>query len=291
MALDKLYKEKFVISFEIFPPKTAAGEENLWNELEILSRYHPDYVSVTYGAGGSTREKTLEIALKIRDNFNIQPLVHFTCVGSGRAEIEAYLKEVKSKGIRDILALRGGPPFGEHEFRAPADGFAHANELIEFIRSINGFTIAAAAYPEGHIEAPDLDTDMDNLKRKVDAGVNFIITQLFYNNNDYYDFMDRVEKKGIKIPVVPGIMPVTSLGQIEKITSLCGAAIPDKLTSVLESCDSNSSICDAGLEYSIEQCRELKSWGVPGFHIYTVNRSLAVKRIMDALDLVKDTDK
>ncbi|PKL36194.1 MAG: methylenetetrahydrofolate reductase [NAD(P)H] [Spirochaetae bacterium HGW-Spirochaetae-1] len=285
MRLNTLYNNKFAVSFEIFPPKTAEGEKNLWKELDILSSHKPDFVSVTYGAGGTTRVKTLEIALKVRDKYGIPPLVHFTCVGAGKNEIEAYLQEVKSHGIENILALRGDPPVGESRFTPHPDGFSHASELIDFIKSINGFTIAAAGYPEGHLEAPDLDTDIDNLKKKVDAGAQFIITQLFYNNDAFYDFMDSVEKKGIGVPIIPGIMPVTSLAQIQKITGLCGASVPDRLLGILKSCGSKDSICEAGLDYSIEQCHELKTWGVPGFHIYTINKSMAVTRIMDALGL------
>lgn len=285
MKIIDLYRERFVVSFEIFPPKTPQGEDGLRQALSDLSGYQPQYISVTYGAGGSTQEKTLELALRLRDTLGILPLVHFTCVGAGRAEIRRYLDEIRKNGIENILALRGDPPKGEARFTPPPDGFAYANELVSFIRSIDGFTIGVAGYPEKHLEAPDMRTDLDNLKRKVDAGADFIITQLFYNNEDYYRFMDRLAGMGITVPVIPGIMPVTSLSQVDRVTSMCGAKVPGELLKRLETCTGNDSICEAGIEYSIRQCIELKSWGVPGLHFYTLNRAQAIKRIMDATGL------
>lgn len=285
MKIIDLYRERFVVSFEIFPPKTPQGEDGLRQALADLSGYQPQYISVTYGAGGSTQEKTLELALRLRDTLGILPLVHFTCVGAGRAEIRRYLDEIRKNGIENILALRGDPPKGEARFTPPPDGFSYANELVSFIRSIDGFTIGVAGYPEKHLEAPDMRTDLDNLKRKVDAGADFIITQLFYNNEDYYRFMDRLAGMGITVPVIPGIMPVTSLSQVDRVTSMCGAKVPGELLKRLETCTGNDSICEAGIEYSIRQCIELKSWGVPGLHFYTLNRAQAIKRIMDATGL------
>ncbi len=285
MKIGDLYKDKFTVSFEIFPPKTMQGEESLTQALSELSEYQPQYISVTYGAGGSTQEKTLELSLKLRDSLGILPLVHFTCVGAGREKILQFLEEVKRKGIENILALRGDPPQGQARFVPPPDGFSYASELVEFIRRIDGFSIGVAGYPEKHVEAPDMETDLKNLRKKVDAGADFIITQLFYNNNDFYTFVDRVHKMGISIPVIPGIMPVTNLSQIDKITSMCGAAIPPELMNRLTSCDSTVTLCEVGIEYSITQCEELRSWGVPGFHFYSLNRAQAVKRILDALHL------
>lgn len=281
--LDLYNTQKLTLSFEIFPPKTERGHEILWHEMEVLSHLNPGYISVTYGAGGSTRDKTLEIALKIKNTYKITPLVHFTCVGSGRDEIKKYIQIVKKAGIHNILALRGDPPQGETTFTPPKDGFAYASELVQYIRSIDDFIIAVAGYPEGHMEALDLETDIDNLKRKVDAGANFIITQLFYNNNDFYSFIDKIVQKGITIPVIPGIMPVTNLAPIKKITSMCGATIPRKLVDRLQHCPSDDILCDAGIDYSIEQCRELKKWGVKGFHFYTLNRSQVVKKIIESI--------
>ncbi|HSV97602.1 MAG TPA: methylenetetrahydrofolate reductase [NAD(P)H] [Spirochaetota bacterium] len=285
MKIIDLYRERFVVSFEIFPPKTQQGEDGLKQALAELSGYQPQYISVTYGAGGSTQEKTLELALRLRDALGILPLVHFTCVGAGRDEIRRYLDEVKKNGIENILALRGDPPKGEARFTPPPDGFAYANELVSFIRSIDGFAIGVAGYPEKHLEAPSMEADLENLKRKVDAGADFIITQLFYSNEDYYRFMDRLARLGITVPVIPGIMPVTNLSQVDRVTSMCGAKVPDELIRRLDACTGGDSICEAGIEYSIKQCVELKSWGVPGLHFYTLNRAQAVKRIMDATGL------
>lgn len=283
MKLDKLYNEKFVISFEIFPPKTPLGAENLCHELQLLSVQKPDFVSVTYGAGGSTRNQTLEIALQIRNDYNITPLVHFTCVGASKNNIRAYLEEVKSNGIDNILALRGDPPAGETSFTARADGFAHADELIAFIRGIDHFTIAAAGYPEVHTEALSKKDDLLNLKKKTDAGADFIITQLFYDNNAFYDYINNITKLGINVPIVPGIMPITSRGQISRLIQLSGTKIPPALMAALEKCDTPEAETETGLEFSIKQCDELKSWGVKGLHIYTMNKSNTVLRIMNEL--------
>ena len=209
--------------------------------------------------------------------------MHFTCVGSGKKEIARYLEIVKKKEIINILALRGDPPTGEEHFVPPPDGFSHANELVEFIKGLDDFAIAVAGYPEGHIEADDIDTDIDNLKRKVDAGADFIITQLFYDNDDFYSFINKITQKGISVPVIPGIMPVTSLAQITKITGMCGAKIPKKLFAELQQCQSDETICKTGIEYSTRQCLELKQWGVQGFHFYTLNKSAAVKKIIESL--------
>ncbi len=286
MRINELYASTFTVSFEIFPPKTPQGEANLAQALRDLSGYQPQYISVTYGAGGSTQERTLELALELRDRMGILPMVHFTCVGAGRERIRRFLDRVKESGIENILALRGDPPQGMERFEPPPDGFAHANELVDYIRkSIEGFTIGVAGYPEKHLEAPDLETDLLNLKRKVDAGADFIITQLFYDNEDFYRFMDRVRRMGIAVPVIPGIMPITSLSQIDRITRMCGAKIPAPLMKRLQACGTDDALCEAGVEYSIAQCAELRSWGVPGFHFYSLNKSQAVKRVLDALGL------
>ena len=285
MKIDSLYKPHFTVSFEIFPPKTPEGEQSLARALAELSGYQPQYISVTYGAGGSTQEKTIELALRLRNSMGILPLVHFTCVGAGREKIRGFLEEVKRHGIENILALRGDPPQGQERFTPPPDGFSHANELVAFIRAFGGFSIGVAGYPEKHIEAPYMETDLLNLKRKVDAGADFIITQLFYDNADFFRFMDRVRALGISLPVIPGIMPIMNLSQIDRITRMCGARIPDGLKKKLLACESAASLCEAGIEYSIRQCAELKSFGVPGFHFYSLNKASAIKRILDALGL------
>ena len=276
-----LYRKRFTVSIEIFPPKTDEGEKNLWRELSRIKKIDPGFISVTYGAGGSTREKTLDIALDVKNNMGITPLVHFTCVGSPRKEIESFLNMVKDNKINNIMALRGDPPAGHDTFKPHPEGFAYANELVEFIRSVNGFTIAVAGYPEGHTEAPDLETDIVNLKKKVDAGADLILTQLFFNNNHFYDFMDRIEKAGISIPVVPGIMPITGLKQITRINDLSGADIPPELMEKLRCCDTEDQQSEAGIEFSMRQCSELRDWGVPGIHLYTLNRARAALKIAE----------
>ena len=286
MKLSENYKNRFTVSFEFFPPKTPQGEENLMKEIAVLAAYKPAFVSVTYGAGGSTRSKTLQIALNIKEKYKIEPLVHFTCVGSGRKDIEEYLNEVKSKGIDNILALRGDPPAGETKFTPAPDGFSYANELMAYIKELNGFTVAVAGYPECHPESANIDIDTDNLKKKVDEGAEFILTQLFFDNEKFYRFMDIIRKKGITIPVVPGIMPITSFKQIEKITEMSKTThVPSVLLENLKLCPPEQLICDVGIEYTINQCIELKKWGVPGLHLYSLNKSAPLKRILDGLNL------
>lgn len=283
MKIIEKFKKDFLISFEIFPPKTEAGTERLMNELKTLSAYSPAYISVTYGAGGSTREKTLDLALDLKDKFNVEPLVHFTCVGADRDGITDYINIVKTNKLENILALRGDPPEGQDKFIPPENGFAYANELVEHISGMEGFCIAVAGYPEGHVEAPDLDTDIDNLKRKIDAGGEYVITQLFFDNEDFYRFYDKTQQKGINVPILPGIMPVTNLTQLEKIIGMFDPKIPAGLRDRLESASSNDDMYKAGVEYSVNQCRELKSFGIPGFHFYPLNKAGAVSVIIDSL--------
>jgi methylenetetrahydrofolate reductase (NADPH) len=287
MSLQQLYKNKSPLSFEIFPPKTDNGKIQLFNELQVLSKYNPAFISVTYGAGGSTRNKTFDYALEIKKSLKIEPVIHFTCVSHSRTEIKNYLDKMKNNNINNILALRGDPPKGEEKFTAPIDGFSYANQLVEFISTLGNFNIAVAGYPEGHIEAKDFKTDLTNLKKKVDAGAEIIITQLFFDNNDFFIFSDELLKMDINIPVIPGIIPVTGINQIEKISNLCGAKIPDKLISQLSKYKDEKDIYNAGIEYSIRQCEELKIWGVPAFHFYTLNKSDACVKIIDALNLNK----
>ena len=196
-------------------------------------------------------------------------------------EVKDYINLISEKGIKNILALRGDPPEGEKVFAPPENGFAYANELVDFIKSSGDFTIGVAGYPEGHIEALDYDTDIDNLMRKIDAGADFIITQLFYNNNDFYKFKDILAKKNITIPLVPGIMPVTGQTMIKAITDICGATIPDELRQTLGKCKSDEDVCRAGIDYSIKQCAELKSWDIPGFHFFSMNKSGPVQMIIN----------
>jgi methylenetetrahydrofolate reductase (NADPH) len=272
------------ISFEVFPPKTPQGVENLYTALKDLSEFSPAYVSVTYGAMGTTRELTRELALGIRARLGIETVPHFTCVGSTRAEISAYLNSLKAAGIEKILALRGDPPQGETQFVRPIDGFAYANELVAYIRGMNGFRIWVAGYPEGHIEAPSREVDLENLKRKVDAGADGIITQLFFDNRDFFDFVERCRKIGIVVPIVPGIMPILNTKQISRIASMCGAKLPAELCNRLEACgDDAEAMAQTGIEWALAQVRGLIDRGVPGIHFYILNQARSVRGILDSL--------
>lgn len=272
------------LSFEVFPPKTEKGHHTLMKEMETLAAFSPEYISVTYGAGGSTRDRTLDIALEIRDRFDITPLVHFTCVGFSADEVEEYIRTIRKKGISDILALRGDPPAGEENFRPHPEGFGHADELVRFIKSREDFHVAVAGYPEGHIEAPDLDTDITYLKQKVDAGGELIITQLFFDNRDFFTFIDKIRSRGIEVPVTAGIMPVTGIQQIERSIELSGAKIPPALQQLLDRYDSDEDLRKAGLEYSTRQCEELRESGATeGFHFYTLNRAASTSAILEGL--------
>ena len=223
---DMLVENSFTLLFEVFPPKREGSIEELYGVIETLKEWNPSFISVTYGAGGSTRGKTVEIASTIKNELGAEALTHLTCVQSTRDDIAAILDELKERGIENILALRGDPPDGSERFVRTEGGFGHANELVEFVGSRGEFSIGVAGYPEGHIEAPNLEVDLINLKRKVDAGADFITTQLFFNNEDFYRFRDDALSLGIKIPIIPGIFPIFSYKQIEKMTSMCGARCP-----------------------------------------------------------------
>ena len=290
MKLKEIYSSnKPVISFEIFPPKGADVDEKieaLFIELKKLCKYNPSFISVTYGAGGSTRERTLELVLKIKNELHVPPMPHFTCVGTTRKEILDYLKLVADAEILNILALRGDPPLGETEFKKPEDGFGFANELTEYIRANTDLGIAVAGYPEGHKDCGSIELDIINLKRKVDAGADVIITQLFYDNSYFFDFIERVEKAGISVPVIPGIMPITNIAQTEKMATLCGAKMPDKLVRQLAKFENDKdSAKQAGIEYALVQCRELLDNNVKGLHFCTLNKADVSSIILNALSL------
>jgi methylenetetrahydrofolate reductase (NADPH) len=280
-----------IISFEVFPPKSDAALDNLRRVLPELIELRPTYVTVTYGALGSTRERTLEIAVLIRREYGHESACHLTCVGSSRAELDRILHEIHAAGIENIVALRGDPPKGEASFRPPPDGYSHANELVAHIRhferasnSSTQFGIAVAGYPEKHIEAPDHVIDLANLKRKVDAGADLIITQLFYDNTHYFRFVESARAIGITQPIVPGLLPILSVKQIRRITSLCGSTIPASLHGELESAgDDDTAAESVGVRQCVRQAKELIERGVPGIHFYVLNKSSHMRRIMDEL--------
>jgi methylenetetrahydrofolate reductase (NADPH) len=276
-------------SFEFFPPKTDEGERNLGRALAELSRMDPTFVSVTYGAAGSTTEKrkTVEIVSSIKATHGLEAMAHFTCVGATVDELRDMLDTMRDAGIRNVLALRGDPPAGETEWKATEGGLEYSRELIELIRSDYDFTIGAACFPEVHIHADSADSDLRYCKEKVDAGARFLITQLFFENATYWDFVARAREIGIDVPIIPGIMPITNYAQIRRITSLCGSNIPDYLLRELGlRVDQPDAVADFGVAYATLQCADLLAKGAPGIHFYTLNRSTATRAILSALRCV-----
>jgi len=275
------------ISFEIFPPKTEQGDVALFSHLERLKEYQPGFISCTYGAGGSTQTRTVELCQVIQERFGQIATSHFTCVGATRDELTKWLDYAGAAGIHNIMALRGDPPQGETEFKPVPGGLSYANELVELIKEHTPDTgIGVAGYPEKHGEAPDMATDLANLKRKVDAGADAIFTQLFYVNDNFFRFRDQLTEMGVSIPVVAGIMPITSFARIKRITAMCGAVFPESLSAELEAVqEDDGAQFEIGVNYAIEQCRELIDQGVAGIHFYVLNKSEATERILDALNL------
>jgi methylenetetrahydrofolate reductase (NADPH) len=281
---DRLHARSPFFSFEFFPPKTDAGVEALMATLTTLRGLDPAYVSITYGAGGSTRERSVEIARRIRDEIGLEVMAHVTCAGSGVAELRALFRQLEAAGISNVLALRGDPPRGSTEFAPVADGFAHASDLIGLLEREFDFCIAAACYPEKHPEAPSLHVDLDHLERKVAAGARFLITQLFFDNAQYYEFVARARARGITVPIVPGIMPITNYDQIARFTAMCGATIPASLLAELEARrDEPEAVSDLGVAFATAQCIDLLEHGVPGIHFYTLNKSPATRAVVSAL--------
>jgi methylenetetrahydrofolate reductase (NADPH) len=271
-------------SFEFFPPKDAAGVDRLFETIAELEPYRPDYVSVTYGAGGSTRRLTLDLVRRIKRDTGIEAMAHLTCVGATKDELATVLDEFRESGVENVIALRGDPPRGQTQFVKTEGGFANAVELIRLARVRHDFCIAAACYPEKHLEAADAEIDLAHLKAKVDAGVEFLVTQLFFDNRDYFGFVERARAIGIRVPIIAGIMPITNLSQTKRFTALCGARIPAGLLAKLEaSAHDEDAVRAIGVDYATAQCRELVSGGVPGIHFYTLNRSLATRHILDRL--------
>ena len=281
---DKLKSSSPVFSFEFFPPKDETGFQNLFETIEQLKPANPAFVSVTYGAGGSTRSKTVDLVGKIKNDITLEAMAHLTCVGHKKDEIVSVLESLKACGIENVLALRGDPPKGEDQFVKTEGGFGYANELVSFVKSKFSFCVGGACYPEGHIECKDLSQDMDNLKRKVDCGVDFLITQLFFDNNHYFDFMDRAQGAGISIPILPGIMPILNLKQSQRFTKICGASLSDSLLAKFEGVEDDlEKVREIGINHAIDQCRDLLQSGAPGIHFYTLNRSKATLAILENL--------
>jgi methylenetetrahydrofolate reductase (NADPH) len=286
MNLKELYaSDKCVLSFELFPPKTDAGVSELMKVVGELAVHKPDYFTCTYGAGGSTRERTMSIAAGVRKQYGIPVASHLTCVGSTREQLREYLNAAREHGIDYIVALRGDPPKGESEFRPVDGGLSYANELVAMLRAeFPQFGIAVAGYPETHQEAPNADVDLANLKRKVDAGADVIITQLFYDNEDFFRFRDRCESVGISVPIVPGILPVLSLAQVQRIASLCKAKLPGAFVEKLGQKADEKWQFEVGVEHARQQSQDLLDAGIPGLHFYVLNKSLATTRIISQMD-------
>jgi methylenetetrahydrofolate reductase (NADPH) len=276
-------------SFEFFPPKTDEGERNLGRALAELSRLSPTFVSVTYGAAGSTPEKrkTIDIVRHLKRDYGMEAMAHFTCVGATVAELREILDTMRDAGIENVLALRGDPPQGEDQWAPTEGGLSYSRELIELVREEYDFAIGAACFPEVHIHATDAESDLRYLREKVDAGARFLITQLFFDNQAYYDFVARARELGIDVPIIPGIMPITDAGQIRRITGMCGANIPVGLLRELDlRGDDPRSVTDLGVAYATLQCADLLANGAPGIHFYTLNRSPATRAILSALRLM-----
>ena len=275
---------KPLFSFEFFPPKDEAAAANLMETVLHLKELKPDFISVTYGAGGSTRAKTLELVARIKHELGIEAMAHLTCVGHSRTEIRAILKELADHGIENILALRGDPPRGETAFKPHPGGFRYANELAEEIARLGSFSFGVAGYPEKHPEAPSMEADLLNLKRKVDAGAAFITTQLFFHNGHYFDFVSKARALGIRIPIMPGLMPVTNYSQIQRFTAQCGATIPADFARELETVQTDTdAVTRLGIRHAAQQGEELLRKGAPGIHFYTLNKSRATREILEGL--------
>lgn len=287
MKIAQLYgRDRPVFSFEFFPPRTDEAAEELFEAVqELKDRYQPDFISVTYGAGGSTRERGLHVVERIQNEIGLLTLAHLTCVGNTSVQLDQVVDELLGQGIKNILALRGDPPKGETQFVSTKGGFDHATGLIEHLRKRKGIGqdlgIGAACYPENHPESPSRAEDMRWTLAKEKAGAEFFISQLFFDNDDYFAAIDRARAAGVTVPIVPGIMPITNVAQVQRFTKMCGAKIPVKLMERLEKRrDQPGRVMATGIEWAIDQCIDLLDRGVPGIHFYTLNKSEATRTIL-----------
>jgi methylenetetrahydrofolate reductase (NADPH) len=283
---DLLARGRPTFSFEFFPPKTEEAARQLELTIAQLQELKPSFVSVTYGAGGSTRDRTIEIVSRVKREAGIEAMAHLTCVGSTRDDLAAVLGRIDEAGIENVLALRGDPPKGQTEFKAIEGGFRFASELVHFIRDRHNsaLCLGGACYPEKHPECGNPAVDLMNLKRKVDEGLDFVITQLFFNNRHYFEFVERARRAGIKVPIVAGIMPITNASQIERFMVGCGATIPFELAEELDRRrDDPNAVMELGIAHATAQCIDLLKQGAPGIHFYTLNRSTATREIYAAL--------
>jgi methylenetetrahydrofolate reductase (NADPH) len=290
MRIDRLLSEPGPsFSFEFFPPRTGQGEANLYEALRDLQPLAPSFVSVTYGAGGSTRAKTLQIVRRIKSEYGLEAMAHFTCVSATVPELRVTLDEMRTAGIENVLALRGDPPKGEHVWTATEGGLEYSSELVTLLKADYPFAIGAACFPETHIHAISPADDVRHLAEKVRAGADFLITQLFFDNALYFDFTARARAEGIAVPIIPGILPITHIGQLERMTEMIGASIPAGLQRELDArrAQPEEAVRDFGVAYATLQCAELLAAGAPGIHFYTLNRSPATRAILSALKLAR----
>ncbi len=287
MRIDELMGQgKPLLSFEFFPPKTDNGFNALFQTIEELKPMRPSYVSVTYGAGGSTRAKTVDLVERIQNDAGIRAMAHLTCVGHTADEIGGILDELWKKGVRNVLALRGDPPAGQAQFVATEGGFSYAGELVQYVVGRHDFCVGVAGYPEGHPQCLNRTRDLEHLKRKVDHGGRFVITQLFFDNADFYRFRDEARAMGITVPIVAGIMPITNVNQIKRFVSMCGAKIPQRLLTKLEAVENDpEAVHRTGVEYAANQCRDLLFNDCEGLHFYTLNKSKATVEICRTLNV------
>jgi methylenetetrahydrofolate reductase (NADPH) len=271
-------------SFEFFPPKDEEAFQQLEATVAQLRELSPTFVSVTYGAGGSTRQRTLDLVTRMRRDYELEAMAHLTCVGASRSHVLSVLECLDESGVENVLALRGDPPRDEEHFEPHPEGFEHASDLAAFASRYFNFCLGGACYPEGHPEAPNVESDLLHLRYKIDAGCEFLITQLFFENQLYFDFVGRARAAGIGVPIIPGIMPITNVRQIERFTKMCGATIPEPLLSELRAHqDDPNAVLSLGVAHATAQCIELLHRGAPGIHFYTLNKSPATRTILTAL--------
>jgi methylenetetrahydrofolate reductase (NADPH) len=275
-----LAREGRHFSFEFFPPKTKEDEDKLFGVIAELEALKPTFVSVTYGAGGGTLKNTREVVLRLMRETSLTPMPHLTCVDQSADELTKILEDYKGQGVENVLALRGDPPKGTEKFTAPHNGFCYAIDLVNLAIAVGGYSIGVAVYPEGHKEAPSLEKDMFYTKQKIDAGADFAITQMFFDNRFFYGFMERAEKAGISIPVIPGIMPVTDIEKIKRFSQMSGATLPPSLVQQMEKANSADDARRMGIDFAVRQCQDLWQNGVRYFHFYTLNRSQTVIEIL-----------
>jgi methylenetetrahydrofolate reductase (NADPH) len=287
MKISGLYdRHEPTLSFEVFPPKREGNLEELFPIIAELGELEPDFISVTYGAGGSTHDRSLEIAARVKNEFKREVLAHLTCANATREDIEGILDAMQERNIENILALRGDPPDGQAAFTPVAGGFRYASELVALVKRRGDFAIGVAGYPEGHPEAPSRAADLRHLRLKIDAGADFVITQLFFRNEDFYRFREEAYALGIRVPIIPGIWPILNYQQIKRIVSLCGATIPSRLGDKMEKLkDKSEEIEKYGIDYAVRQADELLAADAAGLHIYSMNRSGPARRIAADLSL------